>query len=198
MSPQTMKLLSLLEDGNWHEREDLIVATIPVVPPGIAYRRAEKNRSYNLTHREGEPNGIRPRVKQTDASFIIATGARAAATESLASLQANGRVEKEIRDGKKFYRLIQGTNRVIKLINTDGTTEIFIDPNAVITTIDVVNLMNPTTPIEELEILLKALDTYNGRWPGVKKCKELVRAILNNRNVSKALMVYEQQTGRVI
>lgn len=79
--PWTLAMLTVLEDGAWHAREDLILVGAAQVPPGVAFRDAEKDR--NREHKR--PNGPGPRVKGDDQTSV-STGARNVARDCLNNL----------------------------------------------------------------------------------------------------------------
>lgn len=78
----------VLEDGEWHTRDELIAAGAAAVPPGVAYREGERRRML-----DGPP--IRTRGDQADA---VAAGARNRAIDTLRSRVRFGTVE--VDDGR--------------------------------------------------------------------------------------------------
>lgn len=73
--PWGEKLVEVLGDGEWHDREAIIGAVAAVVPPGVAYRRGEQAR---LQLRQAD--GARTRGEDTTS---VATGAREVARKTL-------------------------------------------------------------------------------------------------------------------
>jgi hypothetical protein len=69
----------------WHNREELIHALIPTIPPGVAIRRTEHNRV------KGKPG--KPRVKHSSTSDLIYSGARYIVVAGINSLTQNSRIE---------------------------------------------------------------------------------------------------------
>lgn len=106
LKPWTAAALELLADGEWHPRELVIVEAMKSVPPGVAFRDAEKERN----RAQRRPNGPGPRVKGTDETSIT-TGARNIARDCLANLEhaRHGnppRIERAVVDGVDSIRLI--------------------------------------------------------------------------------------------
>lgn len=103
--PWTVAILALLDDREWHAREDMIVTGMRAVPPGVAFRKGEQIRAH-LAGVKGYQFG--PRTRGNDATSI-ATGARERARKSIAMLTARGRVERALIDGVDSFRLAQRT-----------------------------------------------------------------------------------------
>ena len=88
-SPQRVAILAVLDDGDWHDRADLIAAGAAVVPPGKAYR-------YVMARRARESKGVW--TYGTDEAAVQG-GQRKHAGMALATLVRSGVVE---RDGDRF------------------------------------------------------------------------------------------------
>lgn len=79
----------LLADGEWHEREELIVAGVAVVPPGVAYREGEKLRRKDRSGRaapEGRVLGSR--------GVSVAAGARSIVRQAIRNRTRKGTAER--------------------------------------------------------------------------------------------------------
>lgn len=48
----TAAVYDLLKDGKWHVREDIIRKVMPMIPPGVAWRKAEHDRLIGLKARK--------------------------------------------------------------------------------------------------------------------------------------------------
>lgn len=81
----------VLADGEWHDREEILAAGVLTVPPGVAYRHAERLRRVYAAG---------PR-KRGDDSTAVAAGARDKVRRVLAAHVQRGTVE---RDGNHFRR----------------------------------------------------------------------------------------------
>lgn len=87
----------MLSDGEWHERESLYRVAMKTVPPGRAFRAAEKARSRY-------PGGLKPRKRGNDET-AIATGQRMLVTAVLVAQVRIGNYEKrEDPNGKTYIR----------------------------------------------------------------------------------------------
>lgn len=88
----------LLGDGGWHDRDQIIVQLLHLVPPGRALRVAERERLRQIGLRqEGEPP---PRRVERSQEFVIRSGARTLVRQSLQQI-CDSRVE----GGRTFVRL---------------------------------------------------------------------------------------------
>lgn len=88
-------MLDVLADGSWHELEDVLRVGMPLVPPGIAYRKGE----WARLHRRGTP-GERTRG---DASVSVAAGARWKVRDAIWNQVYRGHVERD-RDQVRITR----------------------------------------------------------------------------------------------
>ncbi len=75
---------ALLADGEWHPVEDVLAAGIRVVPPGVAYRAGESDRTRK---------GAGARTKG-GAETSVASGARGLVRRVLAEQVRRGTVER--------------------------------------------------------------------------------------------------------
>lgn len=98
-SPWMVKVHELLADGDWVDREELMAAAMPVVPPGKAERQAkvERNRQDAARRRRGDtviPSNSKP-------SDPVAVGARIVVAHSLGTAVGQGRLERRrLADGR--------------------------------------------------------------------------------------------------
>lgn len=67
-----MKARELLDDGEWHDLERVLAKLMPLVPPGQAYRKAEKSR----VKKRSVDGVVPPRVKHRADDAIIRSGSR--------------------------------------------------------------------------------------------------------------------------
>lgn len=95
--PWSLAIRDVLADGEWHDREELIAVGKRAVPPGIAYRRFERQRKTAARYRN-EPGATR----RGDEFAVVASGAKRVAYDCVRAMVASGVVE---RDGNR-YRLI--------------------------------------------------------------------------------------------
>jgi hypothetical protein len=96
LAPWSRRILELLADGAWHDREELITAAMATVPPGMAFRRGEILRRCQLAN----PDQPRSRGGRDTA---IATGRRTYARDAIHSMIGVGRI---IRDGNKVRAVL--------------------------------------------------------------------------------------------
>lgn len=87
------KIDELLADGEWHELDELLAASMELVPPGAAYRTGERHRR----ERRGNDRTVR-----TTQQGTIAAGRRRTVYDAIRSRVRHGTVE---RDGHRVRRL---------------------------------------------------------------------------------------------
>lgn len=104
------KLLDILSDGEWHDYEQLIQECAPMVPPGLAWRKAEQNRLkyYEREKREAEPRHY------GDRTNTILTGQRAVIQRALVNIRKQRRMDTEYQDIPNSKRLRPTRIRLIK------------------------------------------------------------------------------------
>jgi hypothetical protein len=76
-----LKLVEVLQDGEWHNLEDVHREVGKVIAPGVALRRNERNRR-SLQRRHESPEGERTRPISTERA--IQAGKRSIVTDALA------------------------------------------------------------------------------------------------------------------
>ena len=102
-SPWLVKIHELLADGAWHDREALVDAAMPLVPPGKAARQAAYDRARLAATRRAQgvptiPSNGRPQDTQT-------VGARTKVTHSLSAATRRGHLERRTVNGVIQIRL---------------------------------------------------------------------------------------------
>lgn len=78
-----LRLMEILSDGEWHYYEDLVKECAPLVPPGQAWRAAEKNRVKYYV-RAGKP--VEPR-HYGDRNNTILSGQRSVIQGTLVTIR---------------------------------------------------------------------------------------------------------------
>ena len=102
-SPWMVKIHELLADGAWHDRETLVDAAMPLVPPGKAARQATYDRARLAATRRAHgvpetPSNGRPQDPHT-------VGARTKVTHSLCAATRRGLLQRRTVDGRIQIRL---------------------------------------------------------------------------------------------
>jgi len=87
-TPWTAELLARLADGAWHPLEAVVVAAAAKVPPGVAYREAERDRRAKAAAR----GNTRPR-SGSDEVAVVTVGARRKVIGAVGKLRRRGRVD---------------------------------------------------------------------------------------------------------
>lgn len=106
-TPWGLRLREILADGQWHSREELVVAAGPFVPPGRAIRIRESAATHSNSsnvgdQRDPERRGTGPRPERS-IEFKLAVGRRRVIVDTL--WQWNKSVERRTEKGTTFYRL---------------------------------------------------------------------------------------------
>lgn len=105
-TPHLRVAFELMADGEWHDRDAVVMEMGKAIPPGQAVRFVEQQRL--LKREQAKKMGLKvketdKRVKDRSSWFLVTSGRRAIAMKALASAR---RVEKERREnGKVFIRL---------------------------------------------------------------------------------------------
>lgn len=177
LSPLSMKVLDALEDGEFHDREDIIAAVMYTIPPGEAYRHAV-SRATSETYKE-----------RKSRDEIIAAGRRRWTIDTINSLIANDRVEQEGGKGRhdtKMIRLTKGVYPVYVLRESDGALSVQhglpVDMNV---TIHVIDAWAPDddADIDRIKQIEESVPT---RLPGRDKVIATCRQLKNRLNVRRA------------
>ena len=168
MRPWTKAILTILADGEWHDREDVINEAMPTVPPGIAVRETE------LGRRHSDPNAPAERTRPISTSDAIAAGARAKVVAALGTLRDNGRIE---RDGDRC-RIIRDVPRLLVLRDRQGVR---FYPTSDIETIEVNASTLPERSIDELLNLERKLESLARRHEGYRDALNLVNVAIVQR-----------------
>lgn len=103
LSPHGQVLADSLADGAWHSYHEVIESMAAVVPPGRAFRHAERHRAAHQTRTTG---ASRPRAVG-DESTAVAAGARDVARRLIRARRAEGWLEDRTVDGRRQIRRIQ-------------------------------------------------------------------------------------------
>lgn len=113
-NPWTLKILEVIEDGEWWDYDKVLSIVTPLVPPGMAWRHAESTRAARYKSL-GRPVAERTRGSREDT---IKTGQRAFVRNSINALYANGRIIVEYGDQPKRKRPLR-----IRLYTGDPKTQ---------------------------------------------------------------------------
>ena len=104
--PWTLKVLEILEDGEWHNYKDILSIAAPLVPPAVAWRKAEANRE---THYRRAGREVKDRQKG-ERNDTIKTGQRTYVNTAIRGLarrtrdRGDPRVEVEYNDSPQRPR----------------------------------------------------------------------------------------------
>lgn len=120
-TPWKARALVILQDGEWHDREDVIRELADMVPPGVAWRHLEDARISQL-QRNARLRGMTPeqvekwtaeqeqRPQPNPTSAQIRKGQRAVV---VASLGSSNRIIREKRDGRIMLMRVPLSERLL-------------------------------------------------------------------------------------
>jgi hypothetical protein len=94
LSEWRKRIHELLADGEWHELDPVVKDALLRVPPGPAFRHAEKQRE----RQSGEPR------QRGDMDDAIAAGRRSIAMQSVGAAVRSGKLERKEENGKLWLR----------------------------------------------------------------------------------------------
>lgn len=175
LSDLSLRILALLEDGEWHDWEDVIDAVMYTIPPGEAFRYADrKSMAQNDSRTQDEK---------------IAAGRRGKVVEIINNLVTNDRIERESEShrGSKKLRLVEDICPIYVLRQSDGTltVEKGINENVIVHIIDAWST-GTGDPQEDLKWLKNIEDTLPNRLPGRENVLNTCRQLKNRLNVRRA------------
>jgi hypothetical protein len=96
-TPWSGLIRQILLDGEWHDRMTVVRTAAALVPPSVAYRKAEKHRLASSTQRGTPPVPERVRGDTHDA---VKVGSRHVVTDNLWSMYQNGAVERDLENDR--------------------------------------------------------------------------------------------------
>jgi hypothetical protein len=105
-----LRVLEILADGQWHDREPVVLDAMRLVPPGKAFRRGEQ-------YRERVSTGERKRGSDDDS---IRTGQRAYVSETIQTSLKSGVIEKRVENGVYQIRMAPETPGLKKHKKVEG------------------------------------------------------------------------------
>lgn len=98
--PWIEAMMAVLVDGRWHDREEVLVVGMAAVPPGVAWRKGEHDRS-----RERRRLGYPPRERDSGNEQAIVRGARRIAGQVVVRWEKRGKLERREIGGRVLLRL---------------------------------------------------------------------------------------------
>lgn len=89
MNPWSKAIAVVLADGGWHAIEDLVAVGVPLVPPGVAYRKGEAERARRRR------DGVAGPRSRGDRSTSIEVGARHLVRKAIRDSVRSGMVDRD-------------------------------------------------------------------------------------------------------
>lgn len=175
VSPLALRILAALDDGEWHNLEDVIDAVQYTIPPGEAFRIGQQPaqaRSYRRTQDE-----------------IIASGRRGKTVNTINSLVSNGRIERRgsKRSEPKYLRLMRTVPQVYVVREADGTLSTYSALRGEEVAIHVIDAWRESdNPKEDARAIQEIRDSIPPRMVGASEVKEACRKLINRLKVAEA------------
>lgn len=104
-SPWMVRAYELLADGDWHDRDAVVTAVMPLVPPGKAIRQHQRDLEGARARRAA--NGAPPSPAGRRPGNPTTSGARRKAMNAISRATADGRIERRTVAGVTQIRLTQ-------------------------------------------------------------------------------------------
>jgi hypothetical protein len=173
LSSLGLKILSLLEDGEWHPQEDIIDGAMYLIPPGEAFRHGQQ-KSRSLADRRSQDD-------------IIHSGRRSKTVAMLNNMAQNRRIEREDRDGEKWVRVQRPVANIYVLRDENDNLQVVFqkDPGFVVHVIDA--WARSTDPEGDAERVKQVFETLPYRMEGKEEVQKVCRALINRLNVEAAM-----------
>ena len=97
-TPARQRVDELLADGAWHDRDTVIAEAVGVVPPGVAARRARRDRTaareYDAARAEQAGRARRPGVGGRGPGDDVRVGARSIVRDVISSAVDRGALQR--------------------------------------------------------------------------------------------------------
>jgi hypothetical protein len=163
-------VVMLLEDGQWHDQEEIIAAAMSTVPPGVALRTTEAAR------RNSNRDAPKARVKKKTHSVLVASGQRSKVIEGINSMMNGGRIERvEDSGGSKRLRLITKVPTVL-IVRDRGEMTVSASSDVVLVEVDSEKLGNMT--LDELKDLRQKVEILPTRLIGRYHAKNMLNVAI--------------------
>lgn len=179
LSSLGLKILSLLEDGEWHDQEDIIEASMYIVPPGEAFR-----------HGQSRSRSVEDRRSQDD---IIYSGRRSKAVSMINNLVQNNRVERdgEGRGNPKRLRLIRQVSRIYVLRDENDDLKVIYQSSPAFAVHVIDAWARSTDPAGDAERVKEIFTTLPYRMDGKEEVEKVCRKLMNRLNIEASLKRFE-------
>lgn len=185
MSSLGLRILAFLEDGEWHDMEDVIYGVQYTIPPGEAFRAGEKVSNATVRTRSNDE--------------IMESGRRSLTVTMVNNLVSNGRVEKvggKSRTATKMVRLKEKVPQIFVVRDQYGNLSVF--PHTDITlAVHVLDAMapEPDNPEESALAVKQIFDSLPFRMTGKEEVQQVCRYLMNRHNIAAALRAVMDDSG---
>lgn len=172
LSPLALKILAVLDHGEWLDQEDLIEQVQYSVSPGEAYRYAQDT--------------SRADSRTRDMDDMIAAGRRAKTITVLNSMIGTGRVEREGEPGRgkpKKVRLAKRVSHVYVVRDKNDDLHVYSQgtPGVAVHVIDA--WAKSMDPAQDSKTLVEVLEGVPASFPNREKVEKALRGLINRLNV---------------
>lgn len=174
LSDLAIRILKALEDGEWHDQEDVIEKVQYLIPPGEAFRIGEsisvgKNRSMD---------------------DIIQSGRRARTVTMINNLLANNRIQRVGEKGRgkpKSLRVTRSVQNVYVVRDRNDNLKVYYQqhPDVVIHVID--QWARSDDPERDSKHIKEVFETIPLRFPNREEVVDACKGLMNRLNVDATL-----------
>jgi hypothetical protein len=186
MSPLALRILAVLDDGEWRGQNDLIEEVQYTIPPGEAFRIGKQRYAG-----KGED--------RRDMEDVIAAGRRYQTTTIINNLISNGRVERNTtkRNEHKELRLAQRLPQLYVVRDQEGTLKVY-DHNGQSISVHVVDAWaNSDDPEADAEVVKTIYNSIPVRMQGREEVQAVCRHLMNRYNVAAKMRSFLATTPKV-
>lgn len=176
VSPLGLRILAILDDGEWHDQEEVIEQAMYMIPPGEAFR-----------HGKSISNAIVDRREMDD---VIASGRRAKTVSMINNLAQNNRVERLGEKGRNKPKQLRITRQVARVyVIRDSNDDLYvIQQNSPAFALHIIDAWAKSEdPAADAEKIREIYETIPARMQDREKVEEVCRKLMNRLNVDAAL-----------
>lgn len=176
LSALGLKILAILDDGEWHDQEEVIEKAMYMIPPGEAFR-----------HGRAISNAI---VDRRDMDDVIASGRRSKTVAMINNLVQNNRVERLGEKGRYKPKQLRITRQVARIyVVRDEHDNLFVvqqnNPAFAVHIIDA--WAKSEDPAVDAERIKEIYETIPVRMPDRERVENVCRKLMNRLNVDAAV-----------
>lgn len=179
LSTLSLRILDVLDDGEWHDYEEVVEAVQYSIPPGEAFRTGREKSAAVVDNR--------------DMDDVIASGRRSTTIGIINNLVGNRRIERNVNtrsnEGKKL-RILERVPHVYVVRDENDQIHVFpwVQGGMGQIAIHVLDMKAESAdPKAEAAAVKKIFDSLPKRMMGREMVQRACRLLMNRHNVAAAL-----------